>query len=135
MFAFVAVVGGCSDLPWFMYQMSANLFDTMSNGSSSLSYEFKYIGDGYSGVDDRINRAYGYSDNDVWWFELSSNGDDSYASVTFSTADLTDWWILMWILVGILLCCCCICVCICCCRKRRKKSEEKRRHFHASVAV
>jgi hypothetical protein len=133
MFQLPAIIGSCDGAPWFTYDLLSDFYTTLMS-SAAWTYKVRYIGDGFTDLDDRNQRAYGYSYSGIWWFDAGAIGDPgSYNNVSFTSTDLTNWWMIIWIVLACVLCCVCVCGCICFCRRRQKKNSKRRAHFTADV--
>jgi len=131
-------VEGCKDgWPWVRY--SGNLFSSSESDGDSDNFQttmmewdtgmqFQYIGDGFIGVDTRVQRAFGFDkyENTVWYYEADGDEFDEWRSETFEfgDAELTSYWIVMFVAIALFVfyCCCC-----CCCvyASRRRRNERK----------
>lgn len=113
--------------PWVRYSFLEDLYQEMDDGGNT-TMQFDYVGNGFVGVDTRIQRAFGFNavTNDVWYYEADGDEFDEWRteSFGFGDAELTSYWVVMFAAIAlfVLYCCCCVC---CVYRSRARKSRRK----------
>lgn len=111
--------------PWVRYSF---LDDLYQNGSQSMQFEF--VGYGFVGVDTRIQRAFGFNrhSNAVWYYEADGDELNEWRSESFEfgDAELTSYWVVMFVAIAVfVLYCCCCCCCVYHSKSRSRGSHSR----------
>ena len=137
---------GCSGNPWVRYSFQGStLYQETGDGEAfdttmdltTTTMEFEFIGNGFIGVDTRIQRAFGFSSssNEVWYYEADGDEFDEWRreSFQFGDAELTSYWIVMFVAMAlfVLYCCCCCC----CIYRSRARGGGRKDTYDTTVTV
>merc|ERR1711971_1044865 len=128
--------GPCEDTSWLRYSFVSEMYDLLDSEvqSNETQMAFVPIGRGYIGVDSRLSRAWGYDSHSVRYFEADGRELSLFRTeeYEFSHAELSSYWVLMWLLIALAVCCCCACA-GCYVKRRRGRSSGGENQFGMST--
>jgi len=123
--------GECEDTSWLRYSFVSGLYDLLASDdteaqSNETQMAFVSIGSGYIGVDSRLSRAWGFDTHTVRYFEADGRDLSLFRTEQFELghAELSSYWVLMWLLIALAVCCCCVCA-GCYVKRRRGRSSGR----------